>query len=125
MEACVPVIVIHLTRTRNADGELVVRLRVRLLDEYLEFLAGHGAAHAYDFRANRLPGATARDAGYWRDAGTLDSYHGAQMDLCAPRPAVNLANSQWPILPQVRSPPPEQSPRPRRPGRAGGQQPGQ
>jgi integrase/recombinase XerD len=29
-----------LTRSRNADGEVVARLGVRLLDEYLEFLAG-------------------------------------------------------------------------------------
>jgi integrase/recombinase XerD len=34
-----PVTVIRLTRSRNAAGELVVRLGVRLLDEYLEFLA--------------------------------------------------------------------------------------
>jgi hypothetical protein len=32
--------VIRLIRSRNAAGELVVRLGVRLLDEYLEFLAG-------------------------------------------------------------------------------------
>src|SRR5215468_12575552 len=55
MEACVPVTVIHLTRSRNADGELVVRLGVRLLDEYLEFLAGRCrpntvAAVAYDLQ---------------------------------------------------------------------------
>ena len=35
-----PVTVVRLTRSRNAAGELVVRLGVRLLDEYLEFLAG-------------------------------------------------------------------------------------
>jgi glucose-1-phosphate adenylyltransferase len=75
--------------------------------DVIPMLAGHGAAHAYDFCANQLPGATARDAGYWRDAGTLDSYYGAQMDLCALRPAFNLASSQWPILPQARSRPPE------------------
>src|SRR6201987_5698274 len=40
MEACVPVTAVRLTRSRNADGGLVVRLGVRLLDEYLEFLAG-------------------------------------------------------------------------------------
>src|SRR6266702_5369959 len=40
MEACVPVTVVCLTRSRNADGGLVVRLGVPLLDEYLEFLAG-------------------------------------------------------------------------------------
>ena len=32
--------VVRLTRSRNAAGELVVRLGVRLLDEYLEFLSG-------------------------------------------------------------------------------------
>src|SRR2546423_572931 len=35
-----PVPVVRLTRSQNAAGELVVRLGVRLLDEYLEFLAG-------------------------------------------------------------------------------------
>jgi len=40
MEAFVPVTVVRLTRSRNADGGLVVRLGVPLLDEYLEFLAG-------------------------------------------------------------------------------------
>ena len=32
--------VLRLSRSRNASGELVVRLGVRLLDEYLEFLGG-------------------------------------------------------------------------------------
>ena len=40
MGACMPGTVVHLTRSRNADGEVVARLGVRLLDEYLEFLAG-------------------------------------------------------------------------------------
>ena len=40
MEAFVPVTVVRLTRSRNADGGFVVRLGVPLLDEYLEFLAG-------------------------------------------------------------------------------------
>ncbi len=35
-----PVTAIGLTRSRNAAGDLVVRLGVLLLDEYLEFLAG-------------------------------------------------------------------------------------
>ena len=35
-----PVTSVRLTRLRNAAGELVVRLGVRLLDEYLGFLAG-------------------------------------------------------------------------------------
>jgi integrase/recombinase XerD len=36
----VPVTVIRLTQSRDAAGDLVVRLGVPLLDEYLEFLAG-------------------------------------------------------------------------------------
>ena len=35
-----PVSGVRLTRSRNAAGEVVVRLGVPLLDEYLEFLAG-------------------------------------------------------------------------------------
>jgi integrase/recombinase XerD len=35
-----PVSAISLTRSRDADGELVVRLGVPVLDEYLDFLAG-------------------------------------------------------------------------------------
>ena len=35
-----PVTAVRLVRSRNADGVVVVRLGVRLLDEYLEFLAG-------------------------------------------------------------------------------------
>jgi hypothetical protein len=50
-----PVMVVRLTRSRNAAGELVVRLGVRLLDEYLEFLAGRRRpntvlAVAYDLK---------------------------------------------------------------------------
>jgi integrase/recombinase XerD len=40
MEACMAVTVVGLTRSRNAAGELVVRLGIGLLDEYLEFLSG-------------------------------------------------------------------------------------
>ena len=35
-----PVTAVRLTRSRNAAGDLVVRLGIRLLDEYLQFLAG-------------------------------------------------------------------------------------
>src|SRR5262244_2836293 len=35
-----PVSAVRLTRSRNAAGDVVVRLGVRLLDEYLEFLTG-------------------------------------------------------------------------------------
>ena len=40
MGACMPATAVRLVRSRNAAGDVVVRLGVRLLDEYLEFLAG-------------------------------------------------------------------------------------
>ena len=60
----------------------------------------------YDFLTNEVPGATERDAGYWRDVGTLDSYFDAHMDLCAVHPVFNLYNDRWPILTDVPSQPP-------------------
>jgi glucose-1-phosphate adenylyltransferase len=69
-------------------------------------LVRNGGAQAYDFTLNEVPGATIRDAGYWRDVGSLDSYFDAQMDLCAVEPVFNLYNDQWPILTAVPSLPP-------------------
>jgi glucose-1-phosphate adenylyltransferase len=75
--------------------------------DIIPMLVSQRAAYAYDFAANQVPGATVRDAGYWRDAGTLDSYFAAQMDLCAVPPAFRLDNRRWPILPQLPARPPE------------------
>jgi glucose-1-phosphate adenylyltransferase len=72
----------------------------------IPMLVRDGCAQAYDFLLNEVPGATERDAGYWRDVGTLDSYFDAQMDLCAVEPVFNLYNDQWPILTNVPSVPP-------------------
>jgi glucose-1-phosphate adenylyltransferase len=74
--------------------------------DIIPMLVRDGCAQAYDFLLNRVPGATERDAGYWRDVGTLDSYFDAQMDLCAVEPVFNLYNDQWPILTYVPSLPP-------------------
>jgi len=63
-------------------------------------------AHAYDFRHNEVPGAGARDRGYWRELGTIDSYFNANMDLCALDPVFNLYNDHWPILTRVPCLPP-------------------
>ena len=54
-------------------------------------------AYVYDFANNRVPGATERDKGYWRDVGTLDSYYESNMDLVSVHPIFNLYNDQWPI----------------------------
>jgi glucose-1-phosphate adenylyltransferase len=63
-------------------------------------VAKRGAA-VYDFSENEVPGSTARDRGYWRDVGTLDSYYDAHMDLVSVHPIFNLYNRQWPILTSV------------------------
>lgn len=63
----------------------------------IAMLVGAGQAAVYDFAKNRIPGATERDQGYWRDVGTLDSYYEAQMDLVSVHPVFNLYNREWPI----------------------------
>ena len=74
--------------------------------DIIPMLVGQRAAQVYNFLDNKVPGATERDAGYWRDVGTLDSYYEAHLDLCAVHPVFNLYNSQWPILTQVPPEPP-------------------
>ena len=64
----------------------------------IPMLTAQGLAEVYDFADNDVPGATDRDRGYWRDVGTLDSYHDAHMDLVSVHPIFNLYNRQWPIL---------------------------
>ncbi len=65
-----------------------------------------GEAYVYDFAANRVPGATERDQGYWRDVGTLDAYYAAHMDLVSIHPIFNLYNLEWPIYTSGRPLPP-------------------
>ena len=57
-----------------------------------------GDATVYDFRRNDVPGATARDRDYWRDVGTIDSYHEAHLDLVSVNPVFDLYNDRWPIF---------------------------
>jgi glucose-1-phosphate adenylyltransferase len=65
-----------------------------------------GEAAVYDFANNVVPGATDRDAGYWRDVGTLDAYYDAHIDLVSVHPIFNLYNSRWPIRTAVPPLPP-------------------
>jgi glucose-1-phosphate adenylyltransferase len=69
-------------------------------------LVRDGAAQAYDFMTNEVPGSTARDAGYWRDVGTIDAYFDAHMDLRTVDPMFNLYNDHWPILTHMDALPP-------------------
>ncbi|MGH3419120.1 MAG: sugar phosphate nucleotidyltransferase, partial [Streptosporangiaceae bacterium] len=74
--------------------------------DIIPMLVRERAAHIYDFLQNQVPGAEPRDLGYWREAGTIDSYFEAHMDLCAVHPVFNLHNDRWPILTHVLPHPP-------------------
>jgi glucose-1-phosphate adenylyltransferase len=74
--------------------------------DMIPMLVRERVAYAYDFLQNTVPGAAAREAGYWREVGTIDSYFEAHMDLCAVHPVFNLYNRQWPILTHVPPYPP-------------------
>ena len=60
-------------------------------------LVAKGRAAVYDFKDNDVPGSNERDRGYWRDVGTIDSYHEAHLDLVSAEPIFNLYNDRWPI----------------------------
>jgi len=66
--------------------------------DIIPMLVGEGKACVYDFKRNVVPGATDRDRDYWRDVGTLDSYHEAHLDLVSALPIFNLYNTEWPIF---------------------------
>ncbi|WP_126415566.1 glucose-1-phosphate adenylyltransferase [Trueperella bialowiezensis] len=51
----------------------------------------------YDFTFNEVPGSTERDRNYWRDVGTIDMFHEANMDLISVNPIFNLYNDKWPL----------------------------
>jgi glucose-1-phosphate adenylyltransferase len=72
----------------------------------IPMLVESGAAQAYDFLTNSVPGATERDAGYWRDVGSIDAYFDAHMDLRTVEPMFNLYNHLWPILTHMDATPP-------------------
>jgi glucose-1-phosphate adenylyltransferase len=72
----------------------------------IPMLVDDGAAVAYDFLTNEVPGSTEGDAGYWRDVGTIDAYFDAHMDLRTVEPQFNLYNYRWPILTHMEALPP-------------------
>jgi glucose-1-phosphate adenylyltransferase len=48
---------------------------------------------AYNFRDENK-----KETSYWRDVGTIDAYHEANMDLVAVTPVFNLYDKSWPLL---------------------------
>ena len=66
--------------------------------DIIPMLVEQGRATVYDFKENHVPGSNERDQDYWRDVGTLDSYHEAHLDLVSALPIFNLYNDEWPIF---------------------------
>jgi glucose-1-phosphate adenylyltransferase len=66
--------------------------------DIIPMLVAEQQAAVYDFKDNVVPGSTPRDRDYWRDVGTLDSYHEAHLDLVSVEPIFNLYNTRWPIF---------------------------
>jgi glucose-1-phosphate adenylyltransferase len=66
--------------------------------DIIPMLVEEQKACVYDFKENVVPGANERDRDYWRDVGTLDSYHEAHLDLVSALPIFNLYNTEWPIF---------------------------
>jgi glucose-1-phosphate adenylyltransferase len=60
-------------------------------------LADACALHAYEVLESRLPGAADGRGGYWHEPVTLEAYYDAQMNLCTPRPFLDLYNPAWPL----------------------------
>jgi len=54
---------------------------------------------AYDVLENRLPGRGDGRGAYWHEATSIEAYYDAHMDLCTPRPTLDLYNAAWPVLP--------------------------
>jgi glucose-1-phosphate adenylyltransferase len=66
--------------------------------DIIPMMVDAGGAAVYDFKRNIVPGTNDDDRDYWRDVGTLDSYHEAHLDLVSALPQFNLYNDAWPIF---------------------------
>ena len=66
--------------------------------DIIPMMVARRAAVVYDFKDNEVPGSTPRDRDYWRDVGTVDTYHEAHLDLVSLEPVFNLYNTDWPIF---------------------------
>ncbi len=58
---------------------------------------GCAMAHSFDRSCVHAPEERPGKEDYWRDVGTVDAYWGANIDLTATEPALNLYDSHWPI----------------------------
>ena len=58
---------------------------------------GVAYAHPFDRSCVHAPEEGPNKENYWRDAGTVDAYWEANIDLTATTPALNLYDTDWPI----------------------------
>ena len=94
----------QLVEALRADGE-DPSSRHDMGGNIIPWFTEQGQSQVYDFKDNKVPGATEKDINYWRDVGTIDAFHEAHMDLVSVDPEFNLYNSQWPIFTdQVQAP---------------------
>jgi glucose-1-phosphate adenylyltransferase len=69
-------------------------------------VAGGAKVFVYDFSKNEIPGQSERERGYWRDVGTIDALHSANMDLVQVDPVFDMYNPRWPVRTWSRPLPP-------------------
>jgi glucose-1-phosphate adenylyltransferase len=64
--------------------------------DIIPYIVQHGNAVAHRFTRSCVKSGTENEA-YWRDAGTVDAYWEANIDLTNVIPALDLYDSSWPI----------------------------
>lgn len=95
--------------TRTAAAELFLYRRDALVKALNRLDARKGDDTLGDYGHELVPhfveqgtARAVRHGGYWRDIGTIASYHRAHLDLIAEAPPLDLDAADWPILTRTR-----------------------
>ncbi len=64
--------------------------------DIVPYIVKNGKAQAHRFSKSCVKSEGEEEA-YWRDVGTVDAYHEANLDLCSYEPPLNLYDKDWPI----------------------------
>lgn len=73
--------------------------------DIIPYVVTHGKAVAHRFRESCVRAESEEEA-YWRDAGTIDAYWEANIDLTTVVPSLDLFDKNWPIWTYVELTPP-------------------
>ena len=60
-------------------------------------LAGATRVMVHDVVESGIPGVEHAHGAYWHEPTSIEAYYDAQMDLCGPRPGLDLFNPAWPL----------------------------